>query len=257
MAEGVCVLAEGARGMMPDLREALLRVMDAKHHPAFPNLTRPGLGKAQLLTHFAHEYHTYVRDFPVLLARVLAHGPPDDVRNALAENIFEEQTGKLSLGVSHPKLFLRMMAGLQITEDELEEAGRDLHPAATAYRAFLDDVTAATPWVVGAAVMTIFVEGSVHERAELAGTREVLPIERAIDEHPMVKFYGCPREAMDLARAHRMVEGGHRKDAWESVLGHIERPTDGQAVVAAVERARACWFAYRDGVAERMGVASR
>ncbi len=36
----------------------------------------------------------YVRDFPVLLARVLGQAPPDDVRRALAENAFEEQTGK-------------------------------------------------------------------------------------------------------------------------------------------------------------------
>ena len=61
------------------------------------------------------------------------------------------------------------------------------------------------PWVVGAAVLTIFVEGSVNERAELAGTRTHLPVEEAIDKHPMVAFYGCPRDAMGLVRAHRAV----------------------------------------------------
>ena len=243
--------------MNANVREELLRVMDGKHHAAFPYLTKPGLSLSQLLAHFSHEYHTYVRDFPVLLARVLAHGPPMDVRHALAENIFEEQTGKLSLGVSHPELFLRMMQGLGISKDELEAAGRELHPAAHAYRAFLDEVTARPPWIAGAAVMTIFVEGSVHERADLAGVRQVPPIEQTILEHPMVKFYGCPTENMDLARAHRLVEGGHRNDAWQSVIGHLASDEEGALVVRDVTTAQRLWLGYRDGVASRMGIAPR
>ena len=37
---------------------------------------------------------SYVRDFPVLIAAALAQVPPlGDVRGALAENLYEEQTG--------------------------------------------------------------------------------------------------------------------------------------------------------------------
>ena len=43
--------------------------MDRKHHWAYPALTRAGLSREQLLSHFRHEYLVYVRDFPVLLAR--------------------------------------------------------------------------------------------------------------------------------------------------------------------------------------------
>src|SRR5262252_4556911 len=76
--------------------ERLLAVMDAKHHWAWSALSNGGLSRDQLIAHFRHEYRTYVRDFPVLLARLLGQGPPDDVRAALAENVYEEQTGKLS-----------------------------------------------------------------------------------------------------------------------------------------------------------------
>src|SRR5262245_66026005 len=107
-AVGECAIGSG----MSALREQLLAVMDRKHHVAWPHLTRPGLRRDQLAVHFRHEYQTYVRDFPVLLARVYGQGPPEDVRAALAENIFEEQTGKLSLGASHPELFLELMAGI-------------------------------------------------------------------------------------------------------------------------------------------------
>src|SRR4051812_21735532 len=69
------------------LTDRILVVMDRKDHWAWPHLTRPGLSREQLTTHFRHEYLTYVRDFPVLLARVLGLGPPAAARVALAENI--------------------------------------------------------------------------------------------------------------------------------------------------------------------------
>lgn len=236
-----------------ELRERLLAVMDRKDHWAWLHFTRPGLSRAQLATHFRHEFRVYVRDFPVLLARVLGQGPPDDVRRALAENVFEEQTGKLSFGVAHPDLFLEMMDGLGIARDTITGADPPLEPEALAYRALLDRVSASPPWIVGAAVLTIFVEGSVHERAELAGTRELPPVDEAILAHPMVRFYGCPPEKMRLPRAHRAVEAGHRRDAWQMVLGHADASMTG-VIAAAVEEAHAAWLTYRDAVARAMGI---
>src|SRR5579883_2153123 len=91
------------------LRERLLSIMDRKHHWAYPALTRPGLTRPQLLVHFRHEYLVYVRDFPVLLARALGVTPPfEDVRHALAVNLYEEQTGGLSGTDAHPALFVKM-----------------------------------------------------------------------------------------------------------------------------------------------------
>lgn len=235
------------------LQERLLSVMDRKHHWAFPRLQRPGLSRAQLAAHFRHEYRVYVRDFPVLLARLLGQGPPPEVRAALAENIFEEQTGKLSLETPHPEMFLEMMDGLGIDRAEIEGDETGLEPEAIAYRRLLDRRSLEAPWVIGAAVLTIFVEGSVHERSELEGRRDLLPIEEAVLAHPMVVHYGCPPAKMRLLRAHRAVEGGHRRDAWEMVLANTP-PALEDAVVAAVEEAHAAWMAYRDGVARAMGV---
>jgi pyrroloquinoline-quinone synthase len=235
----------------PDLRERLLAVMDRKDHWAWPRFTRPGLSRDALAVHFRHEYQVYVRDFPILLARVLGQGPPDAVRRALAENVFEEQTGKLSLGVAHPELFLEMMDGLGIPRAAVEAPA--LEPEAIMYRALLDRRSLAAPWIVGAAVLTIFVEGSVHERADLAGTRVLPPVDEAILAHPMVAFYGCPPEKMRLPRAHRMVEAGHRRDAWDMVLSHATAEME-DTIVAAVEEALAAWLAYRDGVARAMGL---
>ena len=227
--------------------------MDRKDHWAWKHFTGPGLSKEQLEIHFRHEFLTYVRDFPVLLARVLGQSPPDDARTALARNIDEEQTGHYSFGVSHPQLFLEMLDGLGFARDRIVDG--PLEPEALAYRALLDTYSASPPWFVGAAVVTIFVEGSVHERQERAGGRPERPIEEAILAHPMVRFYGCPPTSMRLARAHRAVEGDHRSDAWDVLFRYIPRdPGAASAVVAAVSDAHRAWLAYRDGVARAMGL---
>lgn len=238
------------------LAQRLLGVMDRKHHWAYPSLTRPGLSRDALYQHFRHEYEVYVRDFPVLLARALGLCPPlDDVRRALAENIYEEQTGALSKSAPHPELFLVMMAGLGFTKGAFVTAPAMLHPAAEAYRQFLLDVSAREPWQVAVALLTIWVEGSVNERGELTGTFTRKRGEEAIVTHPMVLHYGCPAESMALVKAHGEIEGSHRHDAWQMVLDHV--PDEGplaDEVVATVERGLSLWQAYRDGVAERMGL---
>jgi hypothetical protein len=236
------------------LRERLLAVMDRKHHWAYPSLTRPGLERSQLFEHFRHEYLVYVRDFPALLARALGTTPPlDDVRRSLAENLYEEQTGGLSGTSSHPTLFLRMMAGLGFEASAFQDDDAWLHDAARRYRDFLREGACAAPWQAGVALLTIFVEGSVNERAELEGTFVRRAGEEAVREHALVKHYGCPPEAMELTRAHGQVEGGHRSDAWRIVLAHVPASSAIEAqVIAMCEEALAAWHAYRDGVADRM-----
>ncbi len=238
------------------LRERLLAVMDRKHHWAYPALTQPGLGREQLLAHFRHEYLVYVRDFPVLLARALGVTPPiADVRAALAANLYEEQTGGLSHTDAHPTLFLEMMGGLGFNAGELAEDEGWLHPAARRYREYLRERSCASPWQAAVALLTVFVEGSVNERAELAGTFVRRVGDAAVREHPLVKLYGCPPEAMRLTTAHAAVEGGHREDAWTMVLTHAPEGTEAAlAVMATCEEALGLWQAYRDGVAERMGL---
>ena len=233
--------------------------MDRKHHWAYPALTRPGLAREQLLTHFRHEYLVYVRDFPVLLARTLGIVPPiEEVRCSLAENLFEEQTGGLSGTAPHPRLFLRMMSGLGFEPSQFVDDDAWLHPAARVYRDFLRDRACAAPWQAAVALLTIFVEGSVHERAELAGTFTRPGGEEAIRDHPLVKYYACPSEAMQLTRAHARVEGKHRDDAWRIILAHVRDPSDeARAVCTTCEEALKRWHDYRDGVAERMGLGSK
>src|SRR5437870_13816458 len=93
-------------------REQLLAVMKRKDHWAWPFFTSGKVAKERLHFHFEQEYGTYVRDFPVMVGWAYVQCPIAEVRRALAENIYEEETGGLAAGKSHPELFLEYASGL-------------------------------------------------------------------------------------------------------------------------------------------------
>lgn len=236
-------------------QEEILRIMDRKHHWAWPAFADGTLSLRELKRHFQQEYEVYVRDFPVFLARIHGQNPPATVRRMLAENIYEEDTGGLSLGKSHPELFLTMMAGLKFSSGDFSAIR--LLPAAKRYRTWLDRVSADRDWIVGAAALTIFVEGSVKDRKELdepSKPKSAEDIEAVIREHSLVKHYGLSPDSMDLIRAHQMVEAGHRHDAYHMVVNFAVSPSQQRAVIACLKTCLSLWHAYRDAVARACGV---
>ncbi|HEX5647453.1 MAG TPA: iron-containing redox enzyme family protein [Nitrospira sp.] len=235
--------------------QTLLAVMDGKHHWAWEHFATGRLSTAQLKIHFQQEYAVYVRDFPVFLARIHGKNPPTSVRRMLAENIYEEDTGGLSLGRSHPALFLSMMEGLGFRSKDFEDIR--LLPAARRYRTWLDRISNHRQWVLGASALTIFVEGSVKDRAEL--TKPSKPktseeIEAVIAQHPLVKHHGLSPNHMDLIRAHQAVEAGHRHDAYDMVVNHATTRAEQQAVLTCLKKCLILWLAYRDAVAKACGI---
>lgn len=229
--------------------------MDEKHHWAWQHFAAGTVTKDQLKLHFQQEYFVYVRDFPVLLARIHGHNPPPSVRRMLAENIYEEDTGGLSLGTSHPELFLTMMEGLGFTAEDFEQI-RPL-PASRTYRTWLDRMSNHRRWVLGAATMTVFVEGSVKDRKELlepAKPKTAEEIETIIKNHPLVRYHGVSPERMDLIRAHQLVESGHRRDAYRMVTEHAAGTTVQRSVLASLKKSLRLWHVYRDAVAEACGI---
>jgi pyrroloquinoline-quinone synthase len=238
-----------------EFREQILSLMDRKHHWAWPRFADGTLAKEQLRTHFQQEYAVYVRDFPVFLARIHGRNPPAPVRRMLAGNIYEEDTGGLSLGKSHPELFLAMMEGLGFAAKDFERI--TLLPASRAYRAWLDAVSNKRDWVLGAAALTIFVEGSVKDRQELLApsqSKKKDEIEAAIAAHPLVRHHGVTPSHMDLIRAHQAVEAGHRHDAYDMVVGYAVTAAQQKAVMACLTKSLSLWLRYRDGIARACGL---
>jgi len=232
-------------------RESLLQIMERKKHWAWQHFTSGRVAKERLHVHFEQEYATYVRDFPVMVGWAYVQCPVAEVRRDLAENLYEEETGGLIAGKPHPDLFLEYPRGLGFDLARFDHV--ELGPAAKKFRGVLDEHTQRRGWPQACVVTTIFLEGTDHERGEIdpkAAKRPAPPLE----EHPLVKHYGLPLDALALTKAHRHVEGSHRAAAWRIVLDHI--PTgDRQACIAAMGATLSTWLAYRDEVAGAVGLA--
>lgn len=233
-----------------DFQEALLGTMEQKQHWAWPSFTSGKVAAARLHLHLEQEYATYVRDFPILVARAYIACPIAAVRRELIENVYEEETGGIHAGRPHPELFLEYARGLQMDLSRFEQV--TLLPAARRYRSFLDEATLQGGWEVGAAITTLFIEGTAHERGELDPTAPRRPVP-PLEEHPLVRHYGLSLEHLQLTKAHRAVEGEHRAAAWRIMRDHTA-PGSYDAVVAAMRRALELWQSYRDDVAAACGL---
>jgi pyrroloquinoline quinone (PQQ) biosynthesis protein C len=230
--------------------EGLLRTMEQKVHWAWPLFTSGRVERSRLHVHFEQEYATYVRDFPVFIGWAYVQCPLAVVRRELAENLYEEETGGLVAGKPHPELFLQYPRGLGMDLSRFEAV--QLAPSARAYRDLLDDCCQRRGWAVATAVATIFVEGTAYERGEVQAGAERRP-ELPLTEHPLVVHYGLPLAALELTKAHRKVEGSHRKSAWSCLLDHAA-PQDYERVLGAMREVLTAWLAYRDEVAEACGL---
>jgi pyrroloquinoline-quinone synthase len=231
-------------------REALLVCMEKKQHWAWPGFSSGLVPKGLLHIHLEHEYAVYVRDFPVLVARAYVQCPIAEVRRELIENVYEEETGGILAGRPHPELFLDYPRGLGMDLARFDRV--ELLPAAQRYREFLDQATTQRGWSVAAAVTTLFLEGTSYERGELdedAPKRPAPPLE----EHALVKHYGLPLDKLALTKAHRSVEGDHRRAAWRVLLDFVPENERSAAVDALAECVR-LWLLYRDDVAHACGL---
>lgn len=233
-----------------ELKEALLDVMEKKAHWAWPLFTSGRVPRSRLHIHLEQEYAVYIRDFSVFLGRAFVQCPIPAVRAELAENLYEEETGRLSRGRPHAELFVEYPRGLGMDLARFERP--ELLPRSIAYRRALDEATLDAGWALATAVSTIFVEGTPYERGELDASAPKRP-EPPLSEHPLVKHYGLPLESLQLTRVHREVEGTHRAAAWRMILDHVS-PEQRPGVVEGMRHVLQRWLEYRDGVAEACGV---
>ena len=233
-----------------EFQEALLQQMERKTHWAWPAFTGGLVSKDKLHIHLEHEWAVYVRDFPIMVGRAYVQCPIAEVRRELAENLYEEETGRLAAGKPHPELFMMYPRGLGMDVERF--ANVRLLPAARAYRGFLDDATTNRGWAIASAISTLFIEGTEYERHELDTSAPARP-EPALEEHPLAKHYGLPVECLALTKAHRSVEGEHRKAAWRVMLNYLPE-SDRIGVVRAMSQAVDSWRAYREDVADACGV---
>jgi len=107
------------------------------------------------------------------------------------------------------------------------------------------------------AVVTIFVEGSVHDRQEVlhpSPPKDAEQIEEIVRKHPLVQNHGVDPKYLDLVRVHLMVEPSHRQSAWKTVLDYALGAADQQLILDTTQESLEHWLRYRDGVARYCGL---
>lgn len=233
-----------------DFQEALLQIMERKRHWAWPAFTKGRVAPDKLHIHLEQEYEVYVRDFPIMVGRAYVQCPIALVRQDLAENLYEEETGGIVAQRPHPELFLEYPRGLGMDLSRFENIR--LLPAAQTYRDVLDELTQNRGWDVATAVVTLFIEGTPYDRSVLDPAAPARP-EPPLEEHPLVKHYGLSVDHLALTKAHREVEGEHRDAGWRMIIDHVPAEHR-QLVIIGMEEALRAWLAYRDGVAEAVGI---
>src|SRR3954467_12799709 len=97
-----------------DFQEALLLIMEQKTHWAWPAFSSGLVAADRLHIHLEQEYATYVRDFPIMVARAYIACPARVVGRELIENGYEEEPGGNQAGKPHPELFLEYRRGLSM-----------------------------------------------------------------------------------------------------------------------------------------------
>lgn len=236
--------------LLNSFKDALLDVMDRKSHWAWPMFNEGQVSKNLLHHHLEQEYGVYVHDFAWMLGRAYAQCAVPDARAQLAQKLFEEETGGLSMGVPHAQLFLRVPEGLGMDLDRFDRVR--LLPQAESFRELLDLFTLDRGWEVATAITTLFLEGTPHDRGELDPAHPTRP-QPSLSDHPLHRHYGLPLECLALTRVHRQAEQGDRANAWRVILDHVG-PLKRRAVLNAMEEALDAWLIYRDAVAEACGL---
>ncbi|MFB3114563.1 MAG: iron-containing redox enzyme family protein [Nitrospirales bacterium] len=237
------------------LRERLFDVVSRKQHWSTPYFNGSSTTKAQLNIHFRQEYAVYIRDFSVLLGRLLGKNPPWQMRRQLATTIYEEETGGLSLGKPHHELFLHMMLGLGYPRAEFRDV--ELLSRSFAYREWLDNMCQEEEWIISAAVLTLLVEGSANDREEAFNQnpkKSKVDIEDIVLKHPLVVYHGLDPNHMDLVRAREMTEPGNRRIVYDLIVKEAIASGQSTLVLERLEEGLKLWLQYRDGIARACGL---
>lgn len=236
-------------------RDRIFDILRRKQHWSTAHFNGSAVTNAQLNIHFRQEYAVYLRDFAVLLARIVGKNPPWQIRRHLATTIYEEETGGLSLGKPHQELFLQMMMGLGYKRAEFRDV--ELLSRSYAYREWLDEICDREDWIVGAAVLTIFVQGSVNDREEVMKQKDPkskADIEALVGQHPLVAHHGLPQEHLDLIRAREMIEPCNRSTVYNLIVKEAGESATKTLILEKLETGLQVWLQYRDGIARACGL---
>src|SRR5512138_2994772 len=181
-----------------DFMRDLLARIEARRtfggHPLWRDIAAGKPTRDQLKL-FAVQFFLQVREFPRAVSAMHANCPFPDERMALAESVYEEETGRISgCNQPHPELFIRFGEAVGLARTDMTD-GRPL-PATRALIDWFELSTKQRSFIEAAAAINLAAEGQVPGAFG--------PMARRLQEH-----YGLTRDAVAFWDVHETADAEH------------------------------------------------
>jgi len=206
-------------------------------HPLWLEIAGGKLSREQLKS-FAIQFFLQVREFPRAVSAMHANCPFPEERMALAESIYEEETGRISgCNQPHPELFLRFGEAVGLQRAEMVE-GRAL-PATRALIDWFELSTKQRSFIEAAAAINLAAEGQVPGAFG--------PMARRLQEN-----YGLSHEAVEFWDIHELADAEHSDVGDNIVVRYATDATTQARVRDALQHSLDAWWSFFDGIQAAM-----
>ena len=202
-------------------------------HPLWLDIAAGKLSREQLKL-FAIQFFLQVREFPRAVSAMHANCPFPDQRMALAESVYEEETGRISgCNQPHPELFIRFGEAVGLRREEMVD-GRPL-PVTRALIDWFELSTKQRSFIEGAAAINLAAEGQVPGAFG--------PMARRLQEN-----YGLSREAVEFWDIHEMADAEHSEVGDNIVVRNATDAAIQARVRDALQHSLDAWWQFFDGI---------
>ena len=202
-------------------------------HPLWHAIADGKLSREQMKL-FAVQFFLQVREFPRAVSAMHANCPFADERMALAESVYEEETGRISgSNRPHPEIFISFGEALGLSRIELTE-GRPL-PGTRALIDWFELSTKQRSFIEAAAAISLAAEGQVPGAFG--------PLARRLQQH-----YGLSREAVEFWDVHEIADAEHSAVGDHIVVRHATDVATQARVRDALQHSLDAWWQFFDGI---------
>jgi pyrroloquinoline-quinone synthase len=212
-----------------DLLERLDAAIDRRHlltHP-FYRAWMDGTLPLEALQEYARQYYAFESSFPRVLSALHSRTDRADVRQALLENLWDEEHGESN----HQEQWLRFAEGLGVDRREVLEARRN--DATEALVQTYQDAAQRAPVAAGVA-------------AVYAYERQVPAVAQAKIDGLRQRYGVTDGRTLGFFETHSILDVEH-SDAERRIVGELA-DGDGDAVIESAEAALEAWWRFLDAV---------
>jgi pyrroloquinoline-quinone synthase len=202
-------------------------------HPLWLAIADGKLTRDQLQL-FATQFFLQVREFPRGVSAMHANCPFPEERIALAESLYEEETGQISgCKRPHPEVFIRFGEAIGLSRAAMVD-GQPL-PATRALIDWFELSTKQRSFIEAAAAMNLAAEGQVPGAFG--------PMARRLQEN-----YGLSREAVEFWDLHEAADAEHSEVGDNIVIRHATDAATQTRVRDALQHSLDAWWQFFDGI---------